>query len=214
MATQSVATIHVDSTDRNESELILAARKGDLDAFNQLVLRYQDRIYNLAVRILGDEDDAGDITQNTFLTAYLNLPRFRNDSFRSWLYRIATNACYDIFRQHKRHPVMSMENEDLVDEKLFPLDNFSSSNMMPEAEFDRHELEEVVQHALIQLDMDQRAAVILVDQQQFDYREAAQVLGIPIGTVKSRLARARLRLRDILRTNGINPDAHQSNRAN
>jgi RNA polymerase sigma-70 factor (ECF subfamily) len=186
MATPSVATIHVDSTDRKESELILAARKGDLDAFNQLVLRYQDRIYNLAVRILGDEDDAGDITQNTFLTAYLNLPRFRNDSFRSWLYRIATNACYDIFRQHKRHPVMSMENEDLVDEKLFPLDNFSSSNMMPEAEFDRHELEEVVQHALIQLDMDQRTVVILVDQQQFDYREAAQVLGIPIGTVKSR----------------------------
>jgi RNA polymerase sigma-70 factor (ECF subfamily) len=107
-----------------------------------------------------------------------------------------------------------MENEDLVDEKLFPLDNFSSSNMMPEAEFDRHELEEVVQHALIQLDMDQRTVVILVDQQQFDYREAAQVLGIPIGTVKSRLARARLRLRDILRTNSIHPDAHQSNRAN
>jgi RNA polymerase sigma-70 factor (ECF subfamily) len=90
MATASVATIQVDSTDRNESEMILAARKGDIDAFNQLVLRYQDRIYNLAVRILGDTDAAEDITQNTFLTAYLNLPRFRNGSFRSWLYRIAT----------------------------------------------------------------------------------------------------------------------------
>jgi len=198
MATASVATILVDSTEMNESELILAARKGDVDAFKQLVLRYQDRIYNLAVRILGDEDDAGDIMQNTFLTAYLNLPRFRNGSFLSWLFRIATNSCYDIFRQHKRHPVMSMEDKDLGEEKLVPLDNISSSNMIPEVEYERHEFEEVVQHALNQLDIDQRVVVILVDQQEFDYQEAAQILRIPVGTVKSRLARARLRLRQLL----------------
>jgi len=198
MATASVATILVDSTEMNESELLLAARKGDVDAFKQLVLRYQDRIYNLAVRILGDEDDAGDIMQNTFMTAYLNLPRFRNGSFLSWLFRIATNSCYDIFRQHKRHPIMSMEDKDLGEEKLVPLDNISSSNMIPEVEYERHEFEEVVQHALNQLDIDQRALVILVDQQEFDYQEAAQILHIPVGTVKSRLARARLRLRQLL----------------
>ena len=198
MATASVATILVDSTEMNESELILAARKGDVDAFKQLVLRYQDRIYNLAVRILGDEDDAGDIMQNTFLTAYLNLPRFRNGTFLSWLFRIATNSCYDIFRQHKRHPIMSMEDKDLGEEKLVPLDNISSSNMIPEVEYERHEFEEVVQHALNQLDIDQRAVVILVDQQEFDYQEAAQILHIPVGTVTSRLARARLRLRQLL----------------
>ncbi len=182
----------------NETALILSARQGDLDAFNQLVLVYQDRIYNLALRILGDDYAAEDITQNTFLTAYLNLPRFRNGSFRSWLYRIATNACYDVYRRHKRHPVMSMENEELAEEKISPLDEFSNFGWLPEIELERHELARTVQRALNQLDMDQRAVVILVDQQDFDYLEAAQVLGIPVGTVKSRLARARMRLHQIL----------------
>ena len=208
MVTANVANVHVDSTDMNESELIFAARKGDAEAFNQLVLRYQDRIYNLAVRILGDEDDAGDITQNTFMTAYLNLPRFRNGSFLSWLFRIATNSCYDIFRQRKRHPVMSMEDKDLFEEKLIPLDNISSSNNIPEVEYERRELEEVVQHALSRLDIDQRAVLILVDQQECEYQEAAQILGIALGTLKSRLARARLRLRDLLRIYGIHADVH------
>lgn len=182
----------------NETALILSARQGDLDAYNQLVLVYQDRIYNLAVRILGDDYAAEDITQNTFLTAYLNLPRFRNGSFRSWLYRIATNACYDVYRLHKRQPVISMENKDLTEEKISPLDDFSGSRQLPEIELERHELARIVQRALNQLDMDQRAVVILVDQQEFDYLEASQVLGIPVGTVKSRLARARMRLHQIL----------------
>src|SRR5512143_282723 len=89
-------------------DLVLAAQKGDLESFNQLVLSYQDRIFNLAVRILGDVDLAEDITQNTFLSAYRCLPRFRNGSFHSWLYRIATNACYDEYRRRKKHPVMSL----------------------------------------------------------------------------------------------------------
>jgi len=198
MAATSFTAVQDGSTNQKETELILAARKGDVDAFNQLVLGYQDRIYNLAARILGDTDAAEDITQNTFLTAYLNLPRFRNGSFRSWLYRIATNACYDVYRQHKRHPVMSMENQDLAEEKFLPLDNFSSAATLPEVEFDRHELEGAVRAALSHLDMDQRSVVILVDLQDFDYMEAAQILGVPIGTVKSRLARARVRLHQLL----------------
>jgi RNA polymerase sigma-70 factor (ECF subfamily) len=159
------------------------------------VLSYQDRIYNLAVRILGDQDSAEDITQNTFLTAYLNLPRFRNGSFRSWLYRIATNACYDVHRRHKRYPVVSIESEDLAEERFLPLSDYSSSNTLPELEVERHELEQVVQKALSHLDVDQRSVVVLVDVQDIDYQEAAHILGIPIGTVKSRLARARQHLR-------------------
>ncbi len=186
------------SAGSNEASLISDARQGDMQAFNQLVLSYQDRIYNLAARILGDGDLADDITQNTFLTAYLNLPRFRNGSFRSWLYRIATNACYDVYRQHKRHPVFSIDHEDYTEEKFLPLDEFPSSTMLPEVELDRHELERTVQAALNHLEVDQRTVVVLVDLQGFDYQEAAHAMGIPVGTVKSRLARGRVRLHQLL----------------
>ena len=191
----------------DEASLILASRKGDLDAFNQLVLNYQSMIYNLAERILGDSDAADDITQDTFLTAYLNLPRFRNGSFRSWLYRIATNACYDVHRQHKRHPVFSIEKEIIEDQKLKPVFNTPGSSSLPEVEFDRHELSRIIQQALNQLEVDQRMVISLVDLQDFDYQEAAQILAIPVGTVKSRLARARLRLRHLLGTSGFSPGA-------
>jgi len=182
----------------NEAGLVLDAQKGDLEAFNQLVILYQDRIYNLALRIVGDEYLAEDITQNTFLAAYRNLPGFRNGSFRSWLYRIATNACYDELRRRKKHPVLSLEYEDRTEERLLPPYDFPGPMSLPGKEYERLELEQVIQQALNQLDADQRAVVVLVDLQGFDYMESAQVLGIPIGTVKSRLARARLRLRHLL----------------
>ena len=196
--TTTTAVIQEGSSISDEAGLILASRQGDQKAFNQLVLHYQDRIYNLAVRILGDEDSAGDITQNTFLTAYLKLAGFRNGSFRSWLYRIATNACYDVHRLHKRHPVLSIDDKELAEEKLFPLDDYSVASGLPEREFEKRELEQIIQHALNQLDIRQRTLVVLVDQQELDYKEAAKILGIPVGTVKSRLARARLRLRQLL----------------
>ena len=194
------AATHESFIGLNEADLVSVAQKGDLEAFNRLVLSYQDKIFTLAVRILGDEDSAKDITQNTFLSAYLKLYRFRNGSFRSWLYRIATNTCYDEFRRRKRHPVLSFEEEDDAEERLSPPYDFPGPSILPEKEFERRELEHIVQQALNQLDTDQRAVVVLVDLQDFDYQEAAQILGVPIGTVKSRLARARLRLRYLLNT--------------
>ncbi len=182
----------------DEAGLISASRLGDQQAFNQLVLHYQDRIYNLAVRILGDAETADDVTQNTFITAYLNLPRFRNGSFRSWLFRIATNACYDIYRQYKRRHVLSIDHDQLAEEKLLPMDNTSLAMDLPEREVERKELGRIIQHALGQMDIDHRSVLILVDQQELDYREAALILGVPVGTVKSRLARARQRLRLLL----------------
>lgn len=184
--------------DKKEADLVRVAQKGDTEAFNQLVLSYQDRIFSLAVRILGDEDAADDITQNTFLSAYLNLPRFRNGSFRSWLFRIATNLCYDVHRRRKRHPLLSIENKDLAEENILPLYDFSAPSLIPESAVEKLELERTVQHALNQLEEDQRTVVVMVDIQEFDYRETAQILGIPIGTVKSRLARARVRLTQLL----------------
>ncbi len=193
-----VAVTRENGIDNKEADLVRVAQKGDPEAFNQLVLSYQDRIFNLAARILGAEDAAEDVAQNTFLSAYLNLPRFRNGSFRSWLFRIATNLCYDEHRRHKRYPVLSIENNDLSEDTLLPLSDFSSSSVFPEAEVEKLELEQVVQHALNLLEDDQRAVVVLVDIQEFDYSQAAHILGIPIGTVKSRLARARVRLTQLL----------------
>ena len=186
----------------NEADLVLAAQEGDLEAFNQMVLLYQSRIFALALRILGDEDSAEDITQNTFLTAYLKLNRFRNGSFCSWLYRITTNACIDEIRRHKRYPIQSLEYEDDTEEKLLPSNDFNGFGILPEIEAEKHELEQVVQQALNLLDADQRVVVVLVDLQDCDYQEAAQILGIPLGTVKSRLSRARLRLHHLLK--GLN----------
>ncbi len=191
-----------DLANQREPGLVLAAQKGDLEAFNQLVLSYQDRIFNLAVRLMGDEDTAGDITQNTFLTAYRNLPRFRNGSFRSWIYRIATNLCYDEHRRYKRNPIQSIDQDDLGEERFSPLYEVSSSNTLPEAEVEKRELQHFIQSALDQLDADHRTVIVLVDQMELDYQEAARVLGVPVGTVKSRLARARLRLKNLLTSAG------------
>ncbi len=193
-----VAAARQSLIDNKEADLVRVAQKGDSEAFNQLVLSYQDRVFSLAARILGDEDVADDVTQNTFLSAFLNLPRFRNGSFRSWLFRIATNLCYDVHRRHKRHPVLSIEDKDLAEEKLLPLYDFSGSSVFPETAVEGLELKRAVQHAINQLDEDQRTVVVLVDIQEFDYQETAQILGIPMGTVKSRLSRARLRLTQLL----------------
>jgi len=212
MVTRYATTLE-SSIGLNEADLVRVAQKGDIEAFNQLVRFYQDRIFSLAARILGDEDSAEDITQNTFLTAYLNLPRFRNGSFRSWIYRIATNACYDELRRHKRYPVLSLEHEDDAEERLLPLYDFQGRGILPEKEAERHELEQAIQMALSHLDVDRRAAVVLVDLQELTYQEAAQVLGIPVGTVKSRLARGRLGLSQLLGTSSGDNQTIQSGSA-
>lgn len=196
-------TIRDSATGFPEADLIKHAQNGEMEAFNRLVISYQDRVFSLSLRILGDEDSAEDITQDTFLSAYHSLPRFRGGSFRSWLYRIATNACLDEIRKRKRRPVMSFEEgEEALDDSSLPHD-FQGSDNLPEKEYERHELEQAIQYALNLLDGNQRAVVVLVDLNGLDYLEAAQILGVPLGTVKSRLARARLQLRHLLITEKI-----------
>lgn len=181
-----------------EAHLILAARKGDQEAFNELVLLNQDAVYNLAYRLSGEADLAEDITQDTFLIAYRSLPGFRNGSFKSWLIRIATNACYDEFRRRKRHPVAPIETEDRSEENLIARYDWPVPQLSPEQWIMQHEFEQTIQQALNMLDPDQRVVVVLADLQEMDYLEVAQVLRIPIGTVKSRLARGRRVLRQLL----------------
>ncbi len=179
--------------------LILAASKGDLEAFNRLVLTHQDMIYNQAYRMMGESDAAADATQETFISAYNHLHRFRGGSFRAWLLRIVTNTCYDELRRRKRQPVTPLEPLDDAGGEIESPYWMVDPNELPEERTARRELEDAIQGSLNRLSPEYRAVVILVDLQGFEYAEAAEVIGKPIGTVKSRLARGRAQLRESLR---------------
>jgi RNA polymerase sigma-70 factor, ECF subfamily len=182
----------------DEIGLIQSAREGDLDAFNRLVLAYQDVVFNQALRVLGDLHAADDATQEAFISAYNSLRSFRGGSFKAWLLRIVTNACYDELRRLKRRPTTSLEPLDDSGEEIESPKWLADPNESPEEYADRLQLNRAIQHCLDQLPVDFRVVVTLVDIQGMDYAEVAEVINKPMGTVKSRLARARLRLQDCL----------------
>ncbi|HUN24583.1 MAG TPA: sigma-70 family RNA polymerase sigma factor [Anaerolineales bacterium] len=183
-----------------EEILIQTAQNGDLPAFNRLVLSYQARLYNLCYRILGDEDAAADATQEAFISAYKNLRSYRGGSFKSWLMRIATNACYDELRRRKRRPATSWEDLPVEPdtESAAPSPLFSIAES-PSAASERAEMSRAVQKCLSSLPEDQRVTVVLCDVQGYDYNEISVITKVQLGTVKSRLARARGSLRNCLR---------------
>lgn len=183
----------------DETALVKSALSGELDAFNRLVLAYQDVAFNVAYRILGDEDQAVDATQSAFLSAYKNLDAFRGGSFKAWVLRMVTNCCYDELRRKQRHPVVPLEQR--VDEEGEEVDYnewLPSDDPTPEVSLEQAEVEHALEHCLQALPLDFRSVVVLVDVQGMDYGEVARSLGKPLGTIKSRLARARSHLRDCL----------------
>ena len=183
----------------DSSYRVHAARQGNLSAFNDLVLENQDAAFNLAYFLLGDKAAAEDVIQNSFLAAYLKLHTFRGGSFRAWLLKIIQNACYDELRRRKRHPTLPLEpSDDGEDAGLYPMDVIPDNHPSPEQEFEDREQRRLVREAVARLPQEFRDVIVLVDLGDMDYQEAAQVLGKPIGTVKSRLARGRLRLQDTL----------------
>ncbi|RPI28675.1 MAG: sigma-70 family RNA polymerase sigma factor [Chloroflexota bacterium] len=183
----------------DEAALIESARSGDLDSFNCLVVSYQDMVYNHAYRMMGDGDSAADATQEAFISAFRNLRSYRGGSFRAWLMRIVTNACYDELRRRKRRPTTPLEPIDDAGEEVESPGWLSDPGERPEETVERAELARAIQHCMDHLPDDFRSVVVLVDLQGMDYIEAAQSIGKPVGTVKSRLARARLRLQDCLK---------------
>lgn len=181
----------------DEAALVREAQAGDLAAFNRLILEYQGLAYNVALRVMGDEDSAADATQEAFVSAFKGLRRFRGGSFRSWLLRIVTNACYDELRRRKRRPTRSLDA--LTETHEYEVGGaLAGRSEPPESAAERTELNRALQHCLMGLAPEFRVVAVLVDVQDFDYQEAAQVIGKPLGTVKSRLARARAKLRDCL----------------
>lgn len=180
----------------DEQRLVAAAQRGNLDAFNELVLAYQDRVYNLAYRILGDPAAAEDATQEAFIAAYRTLKDFRGGSFLSWLLRTVANHCYDELRRQKRRPAVSWEAFGELDEEANPF--LVNGQPTPEEAAQQAELADFLQDAIRSLPPDQRVVLVLSDVEGMDYEQIARTLRIPLGTVKSRLARARARLRDLL----------------
>lgn len=175
----------------DEQALIRLARRGDLDAFNALVLRYQDNAYTLAYRIMGDAASAADAAQEAFITAYRRLDTYRGGSFRSWLLRITTNQCYDELRRRQRRPAVSVD--EMGDEPALPDDSDT-----PEEIAQQRELHRAIQNCIAALNADQRVVLVLCDVEGLDYQAIADQVGAQIGTVKSRLSRARASVRDCL----------------
>ncbi len=182
----------------DEIALIQSAKQGDLDSFNRLVLSYQDLVYSHAFRMIGEEEYADDATQNTFISAYNHLSSFRGGSFKAWLLRIVTNACYDELRRRKRRPTVPLEPLDDAGEEVETARWMIDPGEKPEDQVERVELQHAIQHCLDNLPDEFRSTVVMVDVEGMDYLEASQAMGKPIGTIKSRLARARMRLRDCL----------------
>ena len=187
----------------DEQALIHEAQDGGLDAFNRLVLEFQTIVYNLAYRIMGDSDSANDATQEAFISAYKNLKYYRGGSFKAWLLRIVTNACYDELRRRKRRPAASLEALTVV-EKGPDADteaSLISHDETPEDYAQRRELSTQIQLCIDHLPDDMRSVVVMSDVMGMDYAEIAASIGAALGTVKSRLSRARARMRDCLRQN-------------
>lgn len=180
----------------DEMRLVQAARAGELTAFNQLVLSYQGMAYNVAYRVMGDADAAADATQDAFIKAYKALDSFRGESFRAWLLRIVTNTCYDQLRAKQRRPASSLD--DLLDETEDRSWRLAEPGERPDERAEREELSRLLQWAIQQLPEDQRAVVVLSDIEGLSYDEIALATGTQLGTVKSRLSRARAKLRDLL----------------
>jgi RNA polymerase sigma-70 factor, ECF subfamily len=183
----------------DENLLIQSAKKGDLDAFNELVLTYQDLVYHRALTLMGEPESAEDAAQDAFLSAFRNLSGFRGGSFKAWLVRIVSNACYDELRRRKNRTPLSLETVNSEGEE------YDSGNWMidpgasPEEQLERSEQRLHLQAALDRLPPYFRDSVIMVDVFEMDYAEAAAALGVPRGTLQSRLSRGRRHLAAMLR---------------
>jgi RNA polymerase sigma-70 factor, ECF subfamily len=182
----------------DEMALISSAQRGDLDAFNTLVLAYQNTLFNTALRILGDDDLAADATQDAFLSAFKGLNTYRGGSFKAWLLRTVTNTCYDELRRKKRRPTTPLEPDSADGEEMDSPRWLADPSLTPEQSAEAVELEHAIQHCLDHLPVEFRTVVVMADLQGLDYTEVAVAVRAPLGTIKSRLARARLRLRECL----------------
>jgi RNA polymerase sigma-70 factor (ECF subfamily) len=176
-----------------DQRLVERSLAGDLDAFNELVGHYQDLLFGLTYRVVRDRDAAADAVQEAFFSAFRNLDRFRGTTFRAWLSRIAINAATDILRLRKRRPADPYPEweDDAWQPPTGPADD-------PELQATHRARARAITQAMESITADQRRAILLFDVEGFDYQEIADITAVSLGTVKSRIHRGRLALRDLL----------------
>jgi RNA polymerase sigma-70 factor, ECF subfamily len=175
------------SSEPRDEDLVRRAVGGEISAFGVLVERHERRVYNLALRMTGREEDARDATQDAFLTALRKLSSFRGDAaFTTWLHRVTVNACYDLLRKRGRSPVLERQGEQAPEPPPAP------------DHADDVDLSLDVRRALLEVPEDYRVVMLLHDVHDLPYDEVASIVGIPVGTVKSRLHRGRVALARIM----------------
>ena len=183
---------------KEEKLLVKRAKKGNISAFEELIIEHESKVYNIAYRILNNEEDAKDLSQEVFIKAFNSLHKFREDSsFSTWLYRIAMNTCIDELRKRKGRESYSIDRDIQTDEGTIPRE-FQDKQLNPEEELMNKELASQIQWALNHLSETYKEVIILRDFQGFDYKQISQILGCSLGTVKSRISRARTELKTCL----------------
>jgi len=206
---EAVKAVQADAETARAMALLNRARNGDRGSFGQLVVLYQDRLFNAVIRLVGDRDEAAELTQEAFTRGLASLDTFRGDSGPyTWLFRIAVNLSISRLRKVHRHRVFSLDRPGAVngqstrqqDQAAGLMERVRESTPGPAALLEQRERAEQVVAALGRIDPEYRAVLIMRDIEGFDYQQMAEVLGLPLGTLKSRLFRARIALRDELKT--------------
>ena len=183
----------------DDTDLVTQCRRGDSSAFGGLVARYQDRVFNACLRLCGNRSDAEEFAQEAFVKAYVSLDRFDGRaSFYTWLFRIAVNLTISAHRKARPGPMMSMQARTADGDGQSLADHMEGRGDMPHDRCITSEREAAVAKALASLDEEQKSVIVLRDIEALGYTEIAEILGVPTGTVKSRLHRARLALRELL----------------
>jgi RNA polymerase sigma-70 factor (ECF subfamily) len=184
------------SNPQDEQRFIKRAQGGSIEAFNALVLFYQDSAYTVAYRIMGDSESAADAAQEAFISAYRRIDTYRGGNFRAWVMRIVTNVCYDELRRRKRRPATSLE--ELPGAEYDDGPPIPDAAPSPEQVAQQDELNSAIHNCIQALGESQRTVLVMSDIDGMSYQEIADVVGANLGTVKSRLSRARLSIRDCL----------------
>ena len=186
--------------DVDDDILVEQAKTGDRHAFNRLVGRHQKLMYNIAYRVMGDAERAADATQDAFISAYKKLNQYKGGNFRAWMARIVKNQCYDLLRYEKRRPAASLDALLLTPDNP-PAALKQRASERPDEATLRKEVAEWLQKVIVQLPVSQRLTLVMADVHDYSYEEIAEATGVELGTVKSRLYRARRKVRKLLQEN-------------
>ncbi|HHW06403.1 MAG TPA: sigma-70 family RNA polymerase sigma factor [Clostridia bacterium] len=187
--------------ERDEATLIARSQQGDVEAFGELVALYERQVYTIAYRFMGNPEDASDLAQEAFVRAFRAVKSFRGEaSFKTWLYHIIANVCRDELRKRKKQVVVSLDAPIMTDDGFITREQDDWS-LAPERVYESIELQETIQKLLNQLTPEYRQVLVLREIQGFTYEEIAQILACSLGTVKSRINRARKAMRDLIAAN-------------